>query len=266
MTIFESYLNNRENDARMSIPLPGSWGIEYSQDKALYNYGTYYPYCILLGDIAKQYLHEQDNPFSSNSRVLTVASSGIDNLLIFLVHTNGFSQQLEETKFFDNILINYFYKLDGRKFSTSRNHAIWVDKISSKVSIDILRLYLLLNNSDETEGNFSLKEFVQFHNELIQDLHGFHWGNSSYNHRDIETYKRQLDLLLSPESFDGKSYAKICVEIIKRNKISSHEDSEINRFVKIIKPAMPSISEKIEKGIALNLMAIEEKDLHHETI
>lgn len=58
-----------------------------------------------------------------------------------------------------HFLINQFYLLDGKKFSTSRGHAVWGDDILACVSSDALRLYLARTRAEERESNFSLEEF-----------------------------------------------------------------------------------------------------------
>ena len=59
-------------------------------------------------------------------------------------------------------LWNLFYQLDGKKFSTSRGHAIWADEILAAAPPDALRFHLARSRSEDRETNFSLEDLVAF--------------------------------------------------------------------------------------------------------
>jgi methionyl-tRNA synthetase len=59
------------------------------------------------------------------------------------------------------ILINEFYRLDGSKFSTSRNHAIWGRELLEQASVDTVRFYLALNGPETEQTNFTIAEFKE---------------------------------------------------------------------------------------------------------
>lgn len=54
---------------------------------------------------------------------------------------------------------NEFYLLDGRKFSTSRRHAVWGKDILTPDSVDALRYYLAWTRGEQERTNFTLAEF-----------------------------------------------------------------------------------------------------------
>jgi methionyl-tRNA synthetase len=58
-------------------------------------------------------------------------------------------------------ITNEFYLLDGKKFSTTRNHAVWGTDILSRVSADQLRFYLALTNPEIDQTDFVLEDFRQ---------------------------------------------------------------------------------------------------------
>ncbi len=58
----------------------------------------------------------------------------------------------------DSFVINFFYLLDGKKFSTSRNHAVWGKDFLDKVHPDVARYYLAATRAETSESNFSLSE------------------------------------------------------------------------------------------------------------
>ena len=67
-------------------------------------------------------------------------------------------------------LTNKFLKLEGGDFSTSRNHAIWVDDILKDYSVDGVRFYLALISPEEELKNFEMEKFSHWYNEFFQPL------------------------------------------------------------------------------------------------
>lgn len=58
-------------------------------------------------------------------------------------------------------ITNEFYLLDGKKFSTTRNHAVWGTDILARVSADQLRFYLALTNPEIDQTDFVLADFQE---------------------------------------------------------------------------------------------------------
>ena len=71
-------------------------------------------------------------------------------------------------------ITNEFYRLEGLKFSTSRQHAIWVNEFLTGVPADVVRFYLSYV-APETEGtNFSLPDFLAtVERELVNGWQGW---------------------------------------------------------------------------------------------
>lgn len=61
------------------------------------------------------------------------------------------------------VLMNEFLLLDGEKFSTSRNHAIWVNDYVDSSNVDPFRFYVALKNPVGRQTNFSSAEFEAWH-------------------------------------------------------------------------------------------------------
>lgn len=57
------------------------------------------------------------------------------------------------------MLTNEFYRLDGLKFSTSRNHAVWGSDILSRVPPDTVRFHLSYSGPETEQTNFTLDEY-----------------------------------------------------------------------------------------------------------
>jgi methionyl-tRNA synthetase len=58
-------------------------------------------------------------------------------------------------------IINEFYRLDGRKFSTSRKHALWASEFLEQYPSDAVRFHLCLTRPESEQTNFTLPEFLQ---------------------------------------------------------------------------------------------------------
>jgi methionyl-tRNA synthetase len=60
------------------------------------------------------------------------------------------------------LVVNEFYTLDGAKFSTSRNHAIWANELLHKEDPSIVRLYLAWDRPDRYRSDFTWHSFQAF--------------------------------------------------------------------------------------------------------
>jgi methionyl-tRNA synthetase len=67
------------------------------------------------------------------------------------------------------VLLNEFYRLDGSKFSTSRNHAIWCRELVKRVPLDTIRFYLALNGPETEQTNFTMADYEEtIRRELVE--------------------------------------------------------------------------------------------------
>ncbi|HEX6872135.1 MAG TPA: class I tRNA ligase family protein [Micromonosporaceae bacterium] len=65
--------------------------------------------------------------------------------------------------------VNELYQLEGRKFSTSRNHALWADEYLATEDIELVRLFLSWDRPDRHETNFTDEGFRAF-SEYVRPL------------------------------------------------------------------------------------------------
>src|SRR5439155_12300696 len=59
-------------------------------------------------------------------------------------------------------VVNELYLLEGKKFSTSRNHALWADEFLAKQDPELVRLYLSWDRPDRYESNFTHDAYEAF--------------------------------------------------------------------------------------------------------
>jgi methionyl-tRNA synthetase len=60
------------------------------------------------------------------------------------------------------LVVNEFYRLDGLKFSTSRNHAVWADEFLVSEDAALVRLFLCWDRPDRYESDFTRPAFEAF--------------------------------------------------------------------------------------------------------
>lgn len=63
---------------------------------------------------------------------------------------------------FGGLVVNEFYTLDGAKFSTSRDHAIWANELLGAEDPELVRLYLAWDRPDRYGSDFTMPAFRDF--------------------------------------------------------------------------------------------------------
>jgi methionyl-tRNA synthetase len=95
-----------------------------------------------------------------NSESKLVQFFGFDNGYFFAVLFPALLLAYDsEMKLPDTFVTNEFYRLDGLKFSTSRNHAIWGRELVGESSADAVRFYLAYTNPEREQSNFVREDF-----------------------------------------------------------------------------------------------------------
>ena len=172
LAIAERYLE--VNGASIRLTVPSRWGIAWESDgvspgQVVFSYSALLIGCHLVaGERYRELTGAAANPFSNGSDVRTVISFGIDNAIPFLVGAVGCALGQEQYKPVDALLVNYFYDLEGSKFSTSRGHVVWGGDIVTlgRAESDLTRAYLCFRNPEFARSAFQAEEFLRFHNEV----------------------------------------------------------------------------------------------------
>ena len=103
------------------------WGIPTGdeEDRRYFGHGLLYGYCRLLGRRYMEISGDPVNPFDQGSNVTSVNLFGIDNTVSHMVNIQAIGHDVAGWKGFDAFVVNRFYLLEGKKFSTSARHLIW---------------------------------------------------------------------------------------------------------------------------------------------
>ncbi len=89
----------------------------------------------------------------------------------------------------DSIPANEFLNLEGEKFSTSKNFAVWLDEYLEKFAPDPLRYTLAVNAPETKDADFSWKDFQARNNNELADIlgnfinRGLTFINRNFNHQ-----------------------------------------------------------------------------------
>ncbi|MEU5218614.1 class I tRNA ligase family protein [Streptomyces sp. NPDC020807] len=175
LALLDRYLARNGTDVRLTVP--SRWGIPrtdegLTEEQVVWHGATLQIACHYLAAERYSELTGHPYPLAAGSDVTTVVGFGIDNALPYLVGGLGAILGQDTYKAIDHYLINQFYRLDGKKFSTSRRHVIWAGDLveTGGADPDLARLYLCFRNPEFTSENFDPREFVAFHNATAAEV------------------------------------------------------------------------------------------------
>lgn len=72
----------------------------------------------------------------------------------------------------DLVAGNEFLNLEGEKFSTSRNYAVWLDQVLDVLPADLLRYYITAISPETSDSNFSWTDYQTKINTELADIIG----------------------------------------------------------------------------------------------
>lgn len=154
----------RENGL-VRLTAPGDWGVAWSPDRfdnprVLFESG--WEYALTCADRVHEKAPEHVHAMLGSSDITTLVSFGIDNAVLLLAGSAAVMDALQDHKSFDYVLTNYFYNLQGAKFSTSRLHVVWAADIvdHTPATSDGVRYFLSRESPEQGETNFAVEEFV----------------------------------------------------------------------------------------------------------
>jgi methionyl-tRNA synthetase len=227
LEIARRYLAAKGPSIRLTVPSP--WGIRFdhpgiSGHQVIFSYSALLIGChFVAGERYRQLAGTDLNPLDRQSDVSCVLSFGIDNAVPFLIGAVGCALGQDRYKPVDHFLVNYFYDLEGSKFSTSRGHVIWGGDLVTigGAEVDLVRAYLCWRNPEFGRHTFRAEEFLQFHNELGARLAAVTdesvrvavgakaWDAGTMRHLEVELDVQSV--FLHPDTFDLAG-AFACVE------------------------------------------------------
>jgi methionyl-tRNA synthetase len=165
-------------DGLPEIPLgyPTNWGVEGTGSMT----GLRLDVNVELGLSTYHLAATGVNPQASSVAEQQAAWTGIGKLWHFHGIDNGFYFGLlwpalyaalgVQPEQIGGTVVNEFYTLDGLKFSTSRDHAIWADELLRSEDPELVRLYLAWDRPDRYQSDFTLQQYQAFRDRVVQLL------------------------------------------------------------------------------------------------
>jgi methionyl-tRNA synthetase len=172
-------------------------------------------------------------------------------------------------KLADVFVTNEFYRLDGLKFSTSRNHAIWGKELLGESTPDAVRFYLSYTNPEREQSNFTREDFyatlqrepVEAWQKWLQELGGKikkHCGNRVPPVTALEPEQQQFTCVLhklveqaetayAAETFSPQLATRACCEIVRLGRRFGKSEDHWH--------VVPSRTARSTGSLALELLA-----------
>ena len=130
----------------IAITHPAAWGIKSTiegfEDQVYYVWAEMAP-AFLYASSKKENFLLSDKGYWKDNETEFIQCFGFDNAYFYMFLFPSLWMACEESiKLPDQFITNEFLCLEGSKFSTSRNHAIWGNDILNAINSDFLRLYL----------------------------------------------------------------------------------------------------------------------------
>ncbi|MGH1366326.1 MAG: methionine--tRNA ligase [Calditrichia bacterium] len=168
-----------------SITRDLSWGIQVPQDvadkegvdasgKKLY---VWFDAPIGYISATKEWAVQQGNPdaweaYWKNKDTALVHFIGKDNIVFHCLTFPAILMAHGDYILPENVPANEFLNLEGNKFSTSRDYAVWLNDYLDRFDPDPLRYTLAIGMPESKDGDFSWKEFQSRHNNELADVLG----------------------------------------------------------------------------------------------
>ncbi len=167
----------RDMEWGVPVPLPGGEG------KVLY---VWFDAPIGYITFSQEYFESLNNEdgwkdFWQNPDNGLVHFIGKDNTVFHTVIFPGMLMAHGDYRVADAVVVNEFLNLEGDKISTSRDYAVWVDEYLQAFPAAPLRYYLTAIAPENSDANFSWKQFQQRNNgELADNLGNFIQRNLTF--------------------------------------------------------------------------------------
>ncbi len=192
-----------------------------------------------------------------------VHTFGVDNSYYYLLMVPSLMKAFDpELRTYTSVIINEFLSLDGKKFSTSRDHAIWVNEFFEQEESDAVRLYLAKVRPENGRSDFTLDGFRRFKSDEFRrfklllstpettaevggEVSHLSTSQKAFIHR-LSLLTRELEAAYHPETFSLTRAYRILEDVLIQVE-SMERDSQMHLIgkrvlAKLAFPLTPSLS------------------------
>ncbi|WP_152396080.1 methionine--tRNA ligase [Paenibacillus guangzhouensis] len=150
---------------------------------------------------SKQWADETGNRWEpywleGEAEVLSYYVHGKDNIPFHTVIWPAILQGVGGLHLPDRIVSSEYMTLEGKKFSTSRNWAVWVPDMLERYPADAIRYFLIANGPERRDTDFSWREFIHSHNGELLGAFG------NFVNRTLVFLQKSYDSLVPDGSLD----------------------------------------------------------------
>jgi methionyl-tRNA synthetase len=163
---------SRHGLPEIAVSHPADWGIEVPVegygDQRIYVWFEMAPgYLLAAGRVTQQSGLGEQSALLSPQTASFVQFFGFDNGYFHAILFPALFMAYDETiRLPDQFVVNEFYRLEGKKFSTSRRHAIWASDLLATTDPDLLRFHILADRPNGHQTSFSLPELERTRTHL----------------------------------------------------------------------------------------------------
>lgn len=198
-------------------------------------------------------MNSKTHPFSSQNTI-TVTAYGFDNISAYMTGMLPILRNLDFEKAIDIHFINRFMLLNGKKFSTSRNHALWAEFLikNETIDTDLLRLFLAKYSPVDDEFDFNLQKITSEVNGFTTKWNSLITYTDEFKSYSFLNYIEELNsfqMLCSDEFFCIKKLANLAINHINNTEIAKCKATHFMILIILISPLMPKIFDKISNLI-----------------
>ncbi len=243
------------------LTLPSSFGPKIISPEKYFNVAFSYTvglaaFYLMCGDVYS-FKCNGENAFNVEN-VEIVTAYGFDNISAYLMGMEPILQKIGFKKLTDINFVNKFLLLNGSKFSTSRNHALWVRHLVEQKVIhsDLLRLIMAMNCPDKEIVDFNietiavtLNEFVRKWNSMLYRVSSLTEWTISFN--GLDEFLEHFHSICEKDNNMSRELSLFILDMVNNSK-SINDERMFSYFVLImyvIYPIMPSISDSFFNGI-----------------
>lgn len=204
----------------IALAYPTNWGIEGDGPLDGLRIGPYTEVALTdLYNVARAV-----DPAAANLAGYRAALGRVDKLWHFLGLDNAYWYALYWQAIWaaagidplplSGLVVNEFYTLDGLKFSTSRNHAVWANELLRDEDPAVVRLFLAWDRPDRFQSDFTWKTFRAFAERVAPMLDGTHLATETLHPALAEVELARGEAALRPSGFDPALAARTLLALL----------------------------------------------------
>ena len=154
-----------------------------------------------------------------------------------------------------HLIVHRFVKLDGDKFSSSRNHLIYLQTLLKEYSVDVIRLYCLsiLYPYEDDENNFIVSDleklntyFKQFVYKLRKQLDHIRYKDQGIKTMSLSTYKLYQQYEYAMQQCAFRDVYQAVMLLMSKIENTVPISSDIACWLKMLTPIMPSTAAALQ--------------------